>query len=602
MKHIQCLLFKIIFKKVKKTLLIVLLLLVLIFLFLLQSVNIINAFDNNIDIHINEIMSNPLGGDNNKEFIEIKGTKDINLSSFVIGDIASNDTLSLLRYCDECNYSLIVEKDFDYTNLNCSIYSAGSTIGNGLSNTADSVYLYFNNSLISNVSYQNIDEGYSYSLINNSWQNSLHINGSPCLDNANLNSQIIINNTNATNTNTTNSSTTINSSINITINISINITQNNSINLTNNITNITLGNISQNISQNVSVDVCNVSLELDINKSKIFFYAGEKIKFKNKLFIFGDQKNYEYIITYWVEDYFGNILKDKVNTTNENQKQWTANAEDNYLVARIKNKIGFINCTNINNNINDEFQIIIINNKTADIENREESSVEFEKIELSGKHLYVVGEVYKGNTGKTLFSIRFECEKENKKQANSQYFKLYFDKKFSTNKFAFRLPLIDVLDDCYSDATLTYSGLDLEGERDVDKFEYASADETKDNEDDINEELISSSNINASTFENNPPADSSFNSDIFIYPKTQDKINVSSYFLGITKETYFDALIGISNHNDNATYDKILDDKLTSNVAKEDELNIKYKPLSFLNFAIIILFILILLALVLKKW
>ena len=542
------------------------------FLLILNFSYLVNANSNVGDInniYINEIMSNPAGNDNNKEFIEIKGTKNINLSSFVIGDIVSNDTLSLLRYCDECNYSLIVEENFDYTNLNCSIYSVGSTIGNGLSNTADSVYLYFNDSIISNVSYQDIDEGYSYSFVNDSWQKSLQINGTPCKENI-FN---IINNSNNTNI-----------SINISVNNSFNNSNNTSINIS----------INETINISLSDDICNVSLELNLNKSKTFFYAGEKIKFKNILLFFNEQEDYDYTITYWIEDYFGNILKDKINTTNQNQKQWTSTTENNYLVARIKNKISFINCTNINNNTSDEFQFVVVNNGTTIIENREESNVEFEKIELSGKHLYVVGQVYKGDTTKTLFSIRFECKKENRKQASSQYFKLYFDKKFSTNKFAFRLPLIDILNDCYSDPIITYSGINLEGEADVDKFEFTHSNKN-------NEELTSE-------IQNNNSSNSSLKkTNVFVYSKTQDNINVSSYFMKITKETYFDALVsnnynGSNNLNfeTNKSYSKTFNDAITSNVAKD--LEVKYKPLSFLNFAIIILFILILLALVLKKW
>ena len=44
-------------------------------------------------LEITEVFPNPLGDDNNKEFIEIYNPNGLNLSGYVIGDEASNDTL-----------------------------------------------------------------------------------------------------------------------------------------------------------------------------------------------------------------------------------------------------------------------------------------------------------------------------------------------------------------------------------------------------------------------------------------------------------------------------------------------------------------------------
>ena len=48
--------------------------------------------------------------------------------------------LELLLY-HNATYSLIVEKDFDYSGINASIYSAGATIGDNLNNDEDVIIL-----------------------------------------------------------------------------------------------------------------------------------------------------------------------------------------------------------------------------------------------------------------------------------------------------------------------------------------------------------------------------------------------------------------------------------------------------------------------------
>ena len=131
-------------------------------------------------IQITEIMYNPQGNDNNKEFIEIEGTN--NLSVYTIGDLEQNDTLNLLYYYENSNYSLIVEEGFNYTGINASIYSAGATIGNNLDNTQDTLFLFKENQTIVEVNYTNEfanDNGYSLEFWNNEWVESNNKGGSP---------------------------------------------------------------------------------------------------------------------------------------------------------------------------------------------------------------------------------------------------------------------------------------------------------------------------------------------------------------------------------------------------------------------------------------
>jgi hypothetical protein len=164
-------------------------------------------------IHINEIMYNPVGMDNNKEFVEIYGIN--NLSGFIIADAASNDSLVLMQFVEGNNYSLITEEGFNYSALNCSVYSAGATIGDNLNNNNDTITLYYNGSAIDSVFYNGSlanGNGYSLELYNNTWVESLVPGGTPGGENHVYN--ITANYTNSTNSsnNSSNSSNPSNTS------------------------------------------------------------------------------------------------------------------------------------------------------------------------------------------------------------------------------------------------------------------------------------------------------------------------------------------------------------------------------------------------------
>jgi len=131
------------------------------------------------DLIINEIMYNPEGNDNNKEFIEVYSNEPINLSGFIIADSKSNDTLTLLQYYDS-DYALITEEGFNLSGVEISVYSAGAAIGNNL-NTEDSIFLYNKNrTLIDNISYTDICQGgHSLEFFNGSFYCSFYIGGTP---------------------------------------------------------------------------------------------------------------------------------------------------------------------------------------------------------------------------------------------------------------------------------------------------------------------------------------------------------------------------------------------------------------------------------------
>ncbi len=86
------------------------------------------------EIVINEVMYNPEGEDNNREYIEVYST--VSLENFTIEDLASSDVLKLVKSTSNF-YSLIVEDGFNYSNIDASIYAIGATIGNDLNNDGD---------------------------------------------------------------------------------------------------------------------------------------------------------------------------------------------------------------------------------------------------------------------------------------------------------------------------------------------------------------------------------------------------------------------------------------------------------------------------------
>ena len=91
-------------------------------------------------LEISEIMYNPVGNDNNLEYVEVYSEDEINLSEYTFEDSSSSDKLQLMQFMDS-RYYLIVEDGFNYSGLNASVYGAGASLGNNLNNNADVVLL-----------------------------------------------------------------------------------------------------------------------------------------------------------------------------------------------------------------------------------------------------------------------------------------------------------------------------------------------------------------------------------------------------------------------------------------------------------------------------
>ena len=335
---------------------------------------------------INEVMYNPPGLDNNKEFIEIYLDNNESLENWIIADSSSNDTLVLLTYINS-SYALIVESGYEYEISDVSYYSVGATIGNNLNNDQDSVFLYnLNHELIDSIEYDGSianDNGFTLEYYNGSGYESTTVGGTPGEKN----------------------------SIEIYFNdLIINISNQSIVNITNNsyIINNTVNDISNNSIDNVSKNNLICDINLNITSEKRIYFPDEKIKYKIDL----NNKSYPYTLEYWIEDIFGNIVKNKYNTTNTNQKTWTPDCDEGYVFV-LNSRLVAVECNDSNKEDNYVKEFVIVQ-----CEKSQESAEEFkEDVEIVDTYFGTdnsvkFGEVSrvklylsKGNTAKTAIEM-----------------------------------------------------------------------------------------------------------------------------------------------------------------------------------------------------
>ncbi|MFC1691848.1 hypothetical protein ACFL0W_06740 [Nanoarchaeota archaeon] len=340
-------------------------------------------------LRINEVMYNPVDNDNNKEFIELYDDEVLlDLSNFTIGDLNQNDSLELVKFVDS-NYALIVESGFiyDISNIDASVYSAGSTIGDNLNNEEDCVYFYNdhnNNSLEDYFCYDNSladGNGRSLSYYDGDWLESDSINGTPGYEN-----DCFI----------------INEEYNIT-------------------------------------DLCDVSIS--INVDGMIFDNKEKIPYNHIL----SEDISDFTIEYWVEDIEGNFAKSKYNTTNINQKSWTPSISVPEKTFFLKAKL-YTECNNSNSNITAEQMVIVKANITEEEYNKTtketESSLRVilpdEDLEFGNKYKFII-DAYKGDTSKRV--INLWVEDANLKKVSAENAKVYVYTKYTEAEFSVDLEL-----------------------------------------------------------------------------------------------------------------------------------------------------------------
>src|SRR3989344_3293004 len=104
---------------------------------------------------------------------------------------------------------------------------------------------------------------------------------------------------------------------------------------------------------------CDLSLVIDT--IGIFYAYPESIGFD---FILSSEE-YPYFITYWIEDLFGNKLKEKYTTTNTNKKSFTPNIDEEDRVVFLKAEMETVcNDTNLSNNFTNYHLIVPLSLKS----------------------------------------------------------------------------------------------------------------------------------------------------------------------------------------------------------------------------------------------
>lgn len=210
---------------------------------------------------------------------------------------------------------------------------------------------------------------------------------------------------------------------------------------------------------------CDINLQLKTSET-FFFEKGQSIEFKPEL----NDKSFPFTIGYWIEDFFGNIVKPKINTTNTNEKSWKTNIEEQDRILFLK-AVVYPSCADVNLSDNAvEKMFVVINNQTSDKnetsleEISKESSIAILKItpeEASfGESVNTELEIYKGNTDK--YSISVWVERDGK--VISEKTKIHLKEKNTLYKFSIPVLLKPNCNDKIKegDAELIVEGLGLQ--------------------------------------------------------------------------------------------------------------------------------------------
>ncbi|HLC67156.1 MAG TPA: hypothetical protein VJK52_05955 [Candidatus Nanoarchaeia archaeon] len=224
-------------------------------------------------MQITEIMYNPVGDDNGKEYAELFDENLSDLSGFFIMDSATNDTLTQLRIGNS-SYAFLLEEDANLADFNLSpdvaVYTTGPAIGNGLGNSGDSLSLYDpHGNFQVRASYDGSlanGNGRSLVFVDQQWGESAENSGSP-------------------------------------------------------------GRANMMFSNPETICIANFSLTTD----KDLYNDGEKV-----LISFVVAEDVPFAMQYWVEDLHGNIMRAKRNTTNANAKTFIAHSDEADQVLLIK--------------------------------------------------------------------------------------------------------------------------------------------------------------------------------------------------------------------------------------------------------------------------
>jgi len=182
----------------------------------------------------------------------------------------------------------------------------------------------------------------------------------------------------------------------------------------------------KNISVINTLDIpCNVSLNIGTWKS---IYFDEPTVFYLNL----NNETFPFVIEYWVEDLFGNVVKNPINTTNTNKKSFSPKLDEPDKAFMIKSRIAFIACNDSNKEDNYAEMLFVVKGE----EPAKESKIEISELYLNkdnaiefGKTLKVKLSIYKGDSTKNVISVWVEDQKANK--ISTETSKITAEKRFS---------------------------------------------------------------------------------------------------------------------------------------------------------------------------
>lgn len=212
---------------------------------------------------------------------------------------------------------------------------------------------------------------------------------------------------------------------------------------------------------------CDISLNLKTNET-IFYENSQSIEFKPEL----NNASFPFVIEYWIEDLFGNIVKPKINTTNTNQKSWKTNIQEQDRVLFLK-AIVYPACDDLDSSNNAVEKMFIVTKDEAEgsLSSTEEdlhinSTINITKISESvyfGSILDVEIEIYKGITDR--YSISVWAEKDGK--VISEKSKIHLKTKNTLYQFMLPVQLEANCDKKIEDgpAQLIVEGLSLHAEK-----------------------------------------------------------------------------------------------------------------------------------------
>jgi hypothetical protein len=179
-----------------------------------------------------------------------------------------------------------------------------------------------------------------------------------------------------------------------------------------------------------SNEPCNISL--NITSDKFIYDEEESIRFINSL----NTEIYPFVIEYWIEDFFGNIYKNKYNTTNTNEKSWKTEIQEQDRILFIKSKV-YPLCNDSNLTDNYAEKMFIVKSNATDLQGtpnqNKKSSLEITDADETasfGGIINVKVEAYRGDTGK--YSISLYAEDNGKKA--SEITKFNINNKYSSYK------------------------------------------------------------------------------------------------------------------------------------------------------------------------